>query len=69
MIGNAQRDGAIHPDVTFGDVSLLLIRLARPLPPGQDRAVPALHHGSRRHRGTHGHHRAEAPGAKTTTTM
>jgi len=29
MIGNAQRDGAIHPDVTFGDVSLLLIRLAR----------------------------------------
>jgi AcrR family transcriptional regulator len=39
LIGNAQRDGAIHPDVTFGDVSLLLIRLARPLPPGQDRAV------------------------------
>lgn len=39
LIGNAQRDGAIHPDVTFGDVSLLLIRLARPLPPGRDRAV------------------------------
>ena len=39
LIGNAQRDGAIHPDITFGDVSLLLIRLARPLPPGQDRAV------------------------------
>ena len=39
LIGNAQREGAIHPDVTFGDVSLLLIRLARPLPPGQDRAV------------------------------
>ena len=39
LIGNAQRDCAIHPDVTFGDVSLLLIRLARPLPPGQDRAV------------------------------
>jgi AcrR family transcriptional regulator len=39
LIGNAQRDGAINADVTFGDVSLLLIRLARPLPPGQDRAV------------------------------
>jgi AcrR family transcriptional regulator len=39
LIGNAQRDGGIHPGVTFGDVSLLLIRLARPLPPGQDRAV------------------------------
>lgn len=39
LIDNAQRDGAIHPDITFGDVSLLLIRLARPLPPGQDRAV------------------------------
>jgi AcrR family transcriptional regulator len=39
LIGNAQRDGAINADVTFGDVSLLLIRLARPLPAGQDRAV------------------------------
>jgi AcrR family transcriptional regulator len=37
LIGNAQRDGTIRPDVTFGDVSLLLIRLARPLPPGRDR--------------------------------
>lgn len=39
LIGNAQRDGGIRPDVTFGDISLLLIRLARPLPPGHDRAV------------------------------
>jgi hypothetical protein len=39
LIANAQRDGVIRPDVTFGDVSLLLIRLARPLPAGQDRAV------------------------------
>lgn len=39
LIAAAQRDGAIRPDLTFGDVSLLLIRLARPLPPGQERAV------------------------------
>ncbi len=39
LIADAQRDGAIRPDVTFGDLSLLLIRLARPLPPGRDRAV------------------------------
>ncbi len=39
LIVNAQRDGVIRPDVTFGDISLLLIRLARPLPAGQDRAV------------------------------
>jgi len=39
LIDNAQRDGAIRPDVTFGDLSMLLIRLARPLPPGQDRDV------------------------------
>ena len=39
LIVNAQRGGVIRPDVTFGDISLLLIRLARPLPPGQDRAV------------------------------
>lgn len=38
LIFNAQRDGAIRSDITFGDISLLLIRLARPLPPGQDRA-------------------------------
>src|SRR5262249_4582738 len=39
LIANARRDGAIRPDLTFGDVGLLLIRLARPLPPGHDRAV------------------------------
>jgi hypothetical protein len=39
LIANAQRDGVIRPDITFGDVGLLLIRLARPLPPGRDRAV------------------------------
>ena len=39
LIENAQRDRAIRADLTFGDISLLLIRLARPLPPGHDRAV------------------------------
>ena len=39
LIANAQRDGRISPDITFGDIGLLLIRLARPLPPGQDRAM------------------------------
>jgi AcrR family transcriptional regulator len=39
LMANAQRDGAIRADLTFGDLSLLLIRLARPLPPGRDRAV------------------------------
>jgi AcrR family transcriptional regulator len=39
LIKNAQRDGVIRADITFGDISLLLIRLARPLPPGHDRAV------------------------------
>ena len=39
LIANAQRDGAIRPDVTFGDLSLMLIRLARPLPPSHDRAT------------------------------
>jgi len=39
LIENAQRDGAIRADLTFGDISQLLIRLARPLPPGHDRAV------------------------------
>ncbi|HEY6500313.1 MAG TPA: helix-turn-helix domain-containing protein [Streptosporangiaceae bacterium] len=39
LIKNAQRDGVIRADLTFGDISLLLIRLARPLPPGSDRAV------------------------------
>lgn len=39
LIANAQRDGVIRQDITFGDIGLLLIRLARPLPAGQDRAV------------------------------
>jgi AcrR family transcriptional regulator len=39
LIATAQRDGAIRADLTFGDLSLLLIRLARPLPPGHDRSV------------------------------
>jgi AcrR family transcriptional regulator len=39
LIANAQRDGVIRPDVTFGDLGLLVIRLARPLPLGHDRAV------------------------------
>lgn len=39
LIENAQRDGMVRADVTFGDISQLLIRLARPLPPGHDRAV------------------------------
>jgi AcrR family transcriptional regulator len=39
LIANAQRDGAIRADLTFGDLGLLLIRLARPLPPGRNRAV------------------------------
>jgi AcrR family transcriptional regulator len=39
LIANAQRDGAIRPDITFGDLGLLVIRLARPLPLGHDRAV------------------------------
>jgi AcrR family transcriptional regulator len=47
LIDNAQRDGAIRSDVTFGDLSLLLIRLATPLPSGHDRdaqdAVAARH--------------------------
>ena len=39
LIENAQRDGVIREDITFGDISQLLIRLARPLPPGHGRAV------------------------------
>jgi AcrR family transcriptional regulator len=39
LINNARRDGVIREDITFGDISQLLIRLARPLPPGHDRAV------------------------------
>ena len=32
MIDRAQAEGTLRPDVTFGDVGLLLVRLARPLP-------------------------------------
>lgn len=32
LIDRAQADGTLRPDVTFGDISLLLIRLGRPLP-------------------------------------
>jgi AcrR family transcriptional regulator len=32
MIDTAQRDGTLRPDVTFGDVGLVIIRLSRPLP-------------------------------------
>ena len=39
LIENAQRDGVIRADITFGDISQLLIRLARPLPPGHGHAV------------------------------
>jgi AcrR family transcriptional regulator len=39
LIENAQRDGVLRPDVTYGDISMLLTRLARPLPPGHGRAA------------------------------
>ena len=39
LLKNAQHDGAIRADITFGDISLLLIRLGWPLPPGHDRAI------------------------------
>jgi hypothetical protein len=32
MIDGAQADGTLRPDVAFGDISLLITRLARPLP-------------------------------------
>jgi AcrR family transcriptional regulator len=32
IIDDAQNEGSIRPDVTFGDVGLMLIRLSRPLP-------------------------------------
>lgn len=32
LIDRAHADGTLRPDVTFGDVALLLIRLGRPLP-------------------------------------
>jgi AcrR family transcriptional regulator len=32
IIHTAQRDGALRPDVTFGDIGLVIMRLSRPLP-------------------------------------
>jgi AcrR family transcriptional regulator len=32
MIDTAQADGALRRDVTFGDIGLMIVRLARPLP-------------------------------------
>jgi AcrR family transcriptional regulator len=32
IIARAQRTGVLRPDVTFGDIGLVLIRLSRPLP-------------------------------------
>ena len=32
VIQAAQADGALRPDVTFGDVGMMLVRLSRPLP-------------------------------------
>jgi AcrR family transcriptional regulator len=34
MIEQAQADGSLRADVAFGDISLILIRLSRPLPQG-----------------------------------
>lgn len=41
MVDRAQVDGTLRPDVTFGDVALLLVRLARPLPGPIPRALDA----------------------------
>jgi AcrR family transcriptional regulator len=47
MITRAQASGALRPDVTFGDIGLLLIRLSRPLPsafpPEIERALAHRH--------------------------
>lgn len=32
MIDKAKADGALRPDVTFGDIGMMIIRLSRPLP-------------------------------------
>jgi hypothetical protein len=39
MIDRAQADGTLRPDVAFGDISLLITRLARPLPAPFPRAL------------------------------
>jgi hypothetical protein len=32
LIATAQRDGDLRPDVTHGDIGMMLVRLSRPLP-------------------------------------
>src|SRR5258706_5764383 len=32
LIDTAKRDGTLRPDVTFGDIGTLIVRLSRPLP-------------------------------------
>ena len=39
MIDQAQAEGTLRPDITFADISLLLIRLGRPLPGPFSRAL------------------------------
>ena len=42
LLAAAAESGAIRPGITFGDVSLMLLRLARPLPARRDRAAQDL---------------------------
>ncbi|HEV2784096.1 MAG TPA: TetR/AcrR family transcriptional regulator [Actinophytocola sp.] len=39
LIDAAKRDGALRPDVTFGDIGTLVVRLSRPLPGSFPREV------------------------------
>ena len=32
MVAMAQQDGSLRPDIAFGDIGLMLVRLSRPLP-------------------------------------
>jgi len=41
LIDTAQAEGSLRPDVAFGDVGLLLVRLSRPLPGSFPRALDA----------------------------
>jgi AcrR family transcriptional regulator len=34
LLASAHEAGVVHPDLTFGDIGLLLVRLSRPLPGG-----------------------------------
>jgi AcrR family transcriptional regulator len=38
MIARAHAEGALRPEIAFGDIALLLVRLSRPLPGTLDRA-------------------------------